>query len=179
MTLQTDTSDAPGQALVITREFDAPRTLVFRAFAEAERLARWWGPQGFEIQVKKLDFRPGGVFHYRMAHPSGHEMWGQFYFREIVAPERIVWVNTFSDPDGGLTRAPFGPDLATFPLEVLNTVTLEEHGGKTTLRLHAYPTNATAEERATFEGLMASMQQGYGASLDQLAALLGSVDTPA
>ena len=150
-----------------------------RRTSGTERLARWWGPQGFEIHVKRLEFRPGGVFHYRMAHPNGHEMWGQFFYREIVEPERIVWVNSFSDPDGGLTRAPFGPAFATYPLEVLHTVTLEERDGKTTLRLHAYPTNATVEERATFEGFLDSMQQGFGSSLDRLAALLAAADAPA
>jgi uncharacterized protein YndB with AHSA1/START domain len=172
MTVRSDATGAPARELVITRVFDAPRELVFKAFAEAERLAHWWGPVGFEIHVAKLEFRPGGVFHYRMAAPNGHQMWGQFYYREIVRPERIVWVNTFSDPDGGLTRAPFGPSLATFPLEVLNTVTLSEQDGKTTLSLRSYPINATDVERATFEGMLDSMQQGYGGTWDKLAAYL-------
>ncbi|MCC7370677.1 MAG: SRPBCC domain-containing protein [Chloroflexi bacterium] len=153
-------------ALSMTRTYDAPRELVFRAFAEAERLARWWGPAGFEVQVKRLDCRPGGVFHYRMVHSEGHEMWGQFLYREIVEPERIVWVNTFSDPDGNLVRAPFSQ---TVPLEILNTITLEAQGQRTVLRLQVTPINATAEERAAFVDLLESMQQGYGGTFDQLA----------
>lgn len=158
-----------GQELVITRTFDAPRELVFKAFSEAERLARWWGPQGCTIEVSQLDFRPGGIFHYRMALPDGHDMWGRFTYREIVPPERIVWVNAFSDPAGNLTRAPFGD---TIPLEILNTVTLEERGSQTVLTLHAGPVNATAEEVATFEGMFDSMHEGYGGTWDQLAAYL-------
>jgi uncharacterized protein YndB with AHSA1/START domain len=160
------------EEFVISRVFDAPRALVFRAFAEAERLAQWWGPKGFTIHVSKLEFRPGGVFHYRMAGPNGHDMWGQFHYREIVEPERIVFVNTFSDPDGGLTRAPFGPKFESYPLEVLNTVTLAEQDGKTALTLRAAPINATDAERAMFASMLDSMRQGYGGTWDKLDAFL-------
>jgi len=162
---------ARGRELVITRTFSAPRALVFRAFTEAERLARWWGPKGCTIDVSRLDFRPGGDFLYRMSFPGGHAMWGRFIFREIVAPERIVWVNTFSDPDGNLVRAPF--DMMV-PLEILNMVSLAEQGGKTTLTLRAWPINETAEERATFEGMFDSMHEGYGGTWDQLEAYLAT-----
>jgi uncharacterized protein YndB with AHSA1/START domain len=162
---------AEGRQLVITRTFDAPRTLVFKAFAEAERLARWWGPKGCTIHVSRLDFRPGGEFHYRMAFPGGHEMWGRFIYREIVAPERIVWVNTFSDPDGNLVKAPFEID---FPLEILNIVTLEEQNGKTLLTLRGGPINETAEQRAVYEGMFDSMRQGFGGTWDQLEAYLAT-----
>jgi uncharacterized protein YndB with AHSA1/START domain len=163
-------SPAPqGQELVITRTFDAPRELVFKAFAEVERLARWWGPKGCTVDASTLDFRPGGVFHYRMAFPGHPDMWGRFTYREIVPPERIVWVNAFSDPDGNLTRAPFGD---TIPLEILNTVSLEEQGGKTVLTLHSSPLDATPEEVATFEGMFDSMHQGWGGTWDQLETYL-------
>jgi uncharacterized protein YndB with AHSA1/START domain len=153
----------------MTRTFDAPRDLVFKAFAEPERLARWWGPQGCAIQVSKLEFRPGGVFHYRMSFPGGQDMWGRFTYREIVPPEKIVWVNAFSDPEGNLTRAPFGE---TIPLEILNTVTLVEQDGKTVLNLRASAINATTEEVATFEGMFDSLMEGYGGTWDKLAAYL-------
>jgi uncharacterized protein YndB with AHSA1/START domain len=155
--------------LVMTRTLEAPRALVFQAFADAERLAHWWGPTGFEVEIRRLEFRPGGIFHYRMANAEGFEMWGRFVYREIVEPERIVWVNAFSDPEAGLVRAPFG---LTIPLEMLNTITLEEQGNRTVLRLHSTPINATEEERATFTELLGSMQQGWGGTLDQLAARL-------
>ena len=155
--------------LVLTRVFDAPRELVFKAWTEPERLKQWWGPKGFTMLSLKLDLRPGGVFHYCMRAPNGGEMWGTFVYREIVAPERIVFVNSFSDADGGLTRHPLSP---SWPLEVLNTLMLTEHGGKTTLKLQGGPINATEEERATFEAGHTSMQQGFGGTFDQLAAYL-------
>jgi uncharacterized protein YndB with AHSA1/START domain len=151
--------------LVITRVFDAPRGLVFKAWAEAERLVQWWGPKGFDVKVSQLDFRPGGIFHYGISLPDGNEMWGKFVYHEITEPERIVFVSSFSDKDGGITRAPFSQ---AWPLEVLNELTLTERDGKTTLTLRGGPINATDEEYKTFESAFGSMQQGFGGTFDQL-----------
>jgi uncharacterized protein YndB with AHSA1/START domain len=84
----------------------------------------------------------------------------------------LVWVNSFSDEAGGLTRHPMNP---TWPLEMLTTVTFEEQpGDKTKLTIRWQPLNANAEERKTFDAGHASMQQGWGGTLDQLAAYLAS-----
>lgn len=164
----TPVSDAACE-FVITRVFEAPRELVWKAWSEPERLTQWWGPKGFNIQVHQLELRPGGLFHYSMQIPNGGTMWGWFVYREIVAPERLVFVNAFSDEEGGITRAPFSQ---TWPLEILNTVTFDEQDGKTTLTLRGGPINATEEERKTFQDGHASMQQGFGGTFDQLAAYL-------
>ena len=157
------------QQFVITRTYDAPRDLVWKAWTEADRLAQWWGPRGAKIRVIKLEVRPGGVFHYSMQFKPGHEMFGRFVYREIAAPERLVFINSFSDADGGLTRAPF-PQLGDkWPLEVLNTLTLAEQGGKTTLTLRGNPINATEEEVAMYTSMFDSMRQGFGGSFDKLA----------
>jgi len=169
MTARPGATDSIDREFVITRVFDAPRELVFKAFSEAERLAQWWGPKGCTIRVSKLEFRPGGIFHYSMQFPNGAEWWGRFVYREIVAPERIVWVNSFSDEAGNITRAPFGE---TVPLEILNTVTLSEQDGTTTLTLRAGPITATEAERETFDSMHDSMRQGYGGTWDQLAEYL-------
>lgn len=163
-------TSAQGEPFVITRVFDASRERVFQAFAEAERLAQWWGPVGFNIEVKKLEFRAGGTFHYCMKSPMG-EMWGRFTYREIVAPERIVFINSFSNPQGEITRAPF-PGFDLWPLEVLNTVTFDEQDGKTTLKLSGGPINATEEEVAMYQSGFASMTQGFTGTWDQLATYL-------
>ncbi|HSD36412.1 MAG TPA: SRPBCC domain-containing protein [Rhodocyclaceae bacterium] len=163
-------SAAQGEPFVITRVFEASRERVFQAFAEAERLVQWWGPVGFNIEVKKLEFRAGGTFHYCMKSPAG-DMWGRFTYREIVAPERIVFINSFSNPQGEITRAPF-PGFDLWPLEVLNTVTFEESAGKTTLRLSGGPINATDEELAMYKSGFDSMRQGFGGTWDQLESYL-------
>ncbi len=90
------------QDFVIARTFDAPRELVWKAWTEPEHLAQWWGPKGCTIRVVKLDLRPGGMFHYAMAVPARATTCGRrFVYREIAPPERIVYVNSFSDAEGG------------------------------------------------------------------------------
>jgi len=143
---------------------------VFKAWTDPADLKHWWGPKGFTWVSCKIDLGPGGLFHYCMRSPDGHEMWGKFVYREIVAPERLVFVNSFSDKDGGTTRHPWSP---TWPREVLNTLTFTEHQGKTTVKLHGIPVNATEEECKTFEAGFESIHKGFTLTLDQLADYLG------
>ena len=121
---------------VFSRTFDASREDVWNAFTQPEHLKHWWGPPGSSIEIARHELKPGGMFHYRMKFPDGRAMWARFIFREIAAPERLVWLNGFSDEHGGLTRNPWVP---TFPLETLNTVTLAEQDGKTLLTITVGP----------------------------------------
>jgi uncharacterized protein YndB with AHSA1/START domain len=98
-------SDPEARRLVFERVFDAPRERVFRAFAEAEQLKRWWGPQGWTLPVCEMDFRPGGVWLYCMRGPEGEEGWGKATYHEIEPPERIVYTDTFVDADGNTIEA--------------------------------------------------------------------------
>jgi len=161
--------EASTREFVITRVFDAPRELVWKAWTERERLMQWFGPKGFAMSTAKMDFRPGGSFHYCLRSPEGKEMWGKFVYREIVAPERIVLVNSFSDASGGLTRHPMSP---TWPLEMLSTTTFAVQGDKTLLTIRWKPLNATEEERKTFDGAHGGMQQGWTGTFEQLAEYL-------
>ena len=154
---------------IISRIFDAPRALVWKAWADADTLMKWFGPKGCTITHAKLDLRPGGTFLYGMKMPDGKEMWGKFVYREITAPERIVLVNSFSDAAGGLTRHPMSP---TWPLEMLTTTTFEDMNGKTKLTVRWEPLNATDTERQTFDGARDSMNQGWGGTFDKLTEFL-------
>ncbi|TWJ04853.1 uncharacterized protein YndB with AHSA1/START domain [Mucilaginibacter frigoritolerans] len=167
---KNDTTITP--ALVIKRVLKAPRELVFKMWTEAEHLAKWWGPKGFNIEVSRLNVEPGGEFLYCMKG-EGFEMWGKFVYVEIVAPEKMVFINSFSDKDGNITRAPFS---ATWPLEVMNILTLTEEKGVTTLELKGGPHNATEEELKTFEAGIPSMNQGFGGTFDQLEEYLATVN---
>ena len=159
------------EQLVLTRVFNAPRSLVFKMWTEPEHLSNWWGPAGFKIYIKKFDFSAGGVFLYCMTG-NGFEMWGRFVYLEIEEPEKLVFINSFSDSDGNITRAPFS---ATWPLEVLNTLTFEEENGKTTMTLNGGPYNASDEELQTFAGGFSSMNQGFKGTFDQLDAYIASL----
>lgn len=158
-------SNAAERELMITRIFDAPRELVFGALTEPERLMRWWGPKGFTWVGCTMDLRPGGMLHYCMRSPDGQDMWGKWVYREIVPPERIVFVNSFADERGNTVRSPFS---ANWPLEILNTLTLAEHEGKTSLTLRGGPLHATEGELKAFDAGRPSMQRGFAGTWDQL-----------
>jgi uncharacterized protein YndB with AHSA1/START domain len=163
---EKNSSDTP---FVISRTFDAPRDLVWKAYTEPDRLAQWWGPKGFTMISTKVDLRPGGVFHYGMRGPDGKEMWGKFIYREIVPPELLVFIVSFSDEAGGVTRHPFS---ATWPLQVMNRVTLTEEDGKTTVTIAGAPHEASDEERETFSAARKGMEAGFKGTFDQLAEYL-------
>jgi len=154
---------------VFSRTFEASREDVWNAFTQPERLKHWWGTPGSSIEIARHELKPGGMFHYSMKLPDGRVMWGRFTFREIAAPERLVWLNGFSDEHGGLTRNPWVP---TFPLETLNTVTLAEQDDKTLLTITSVPFNASDEEARVFSGGINGMKMGFGASFKVLADYL-------
>jgi uncharacterized protein YndB with AHSA1/START domain len=157
------------QEFVISRVFDAPRDLVWKAFTEPKRMQQWWGPKGVTVVKSEMDLRPGGSYLYAMRTPDGQTMWGKMVYREITPQSRIVFVNSFSDEAGGVTRHPMAP---TWPLEMLSVFTFEEQGGKTKFTVKWSPLNATEEERATFAAGHTSMNQGWSGTMDQLAAYL-------
>jgi uncharacterized protein YndB with AHSA1/START domain len=165
------TSTATNSAdFVISRVFDAPRELVWRAFIDPEHMKEWWGPTGSVIVASKMDFRVGGTYHGAMRDPAGNVMWAKFVYREIVAPERLVWEHSFSDEAGGLTRHPLSP---TWPLKLLTTVTFDEPlKGQTGLTLRWSPLDATAEEQMTFDAAHDGMRGGWGGTFERLTAYL-------
>jgi uncharacterized protein YndB with AHSA1/START domain len=154
---------------LITRSFDAPRERVFDAFTNPEEMKKWWGPKGFTVIASKMDLRPGGTYHYGMRAPDGSAVWGKFVYREIVRPERIVLVNSFSDEAGGITRHPLSP---TWPLEMLSTFRFDDDDGRTRLTVQWSLMEATEAERETFENAREDMKQGWTGTMDQFADYL-------
>ncbi len=114
------TTDSAQRVLVITRVFDAPRDLVFKAWSEPERLVQWFGPKGFtSTVVGSMDPRPGGAYRFHMRGPDESDHWVQGVYREIVEPERIVCTYVWTDAD----RIPSRP-------ETLLTLTFEADGAE-------------------------------------------------
>jgi uncharacterized protein YndB with AHSA1/START domain len=171
MTTEINPMGSGVKPFVISRTFDAPGDSMWKAWTERERLMQWFGPKGFQMPAAKLDFRPGGMFHYCLEGRDGHEMWGKFTYRAIVAGKQIQFVSCFSDEDGQVTRHPLS---ATWPLEMLSTITFAEQGGKTTVTIHWTPLDATEAERETFEASYDGMKQGWAGTFDQLADYLAT-----
>jgi uncharacterized protein YndB with AHSA1/START domain len=158
----------------IVSELDAQRELVYKAWTEAERMEKWWGPVGFQLTVARLELKPGGIFLYRMTSGTGQVWWGRFIFHVIAAPERLEYTGSFSDEYGGLTRHPLAP---SWPLEMRSTALLEDLGGRTRLTVSVAPCGASPDECAVFAAGFKSMEGGYGGTLKQLEEYLKSVRT--
>jgi uncharacterized protein YndB with AHSA1/START domain len=130
-----------GRELVITRIFDAPRTLVFKAWTEPDRAARWWGPRGFTTAYCDMDLRPGGAYRVCMRSREGTEHWQQGVCREVAEPERLVFTFAWEDAQGKPGH------------ETVVTVTFAEHGAKTKLTSHqAVFETVTARDRIRIAG---------------------------
>ena len=150
----------------MTRVFAAPRELVWQAWTDCEHLQHWWGPKGWTLPVCKLDFREGGVWHYCMKGPApdGNEMesWGKATYQEIVEPERIAYLDAFSDEAGNVNEAL--PELMTI-------LTFEEVDGGT--RVTDVARFATAAELETV--LAMGMEAGLTETWNRLEAYLAQV----
>jgi uncharacterized protein YndB with AHSA1/START domain len=168
----TTKNETTTEAFVLTRIVNAPQQLVWDAFTKAEHLKHWWGPVGLQLNVKQVDLRPDGLFHFSMTTPDGIVMWAKFVYREIVPTTKLVYVLSFSDERGGFSRQPGAPD---WPMEMLTVLRLEEQNGKTLLSMHVTAINATAEEIKTFKEGFASMEEGFGGTFDQLDAYLKTI----
>lgn len=154
----------------ISRVLDAPRALVWQCFTDPERMKHWWGPKGVKVVHSKMDLRVSGTYHYAMQVPGGPVMWGKFVYREVVPPSKLVFINSFSDEAGGVTRHPMAP---TWPLQMLSVFSFDElPDGKTRFTIRWSPYEATEEERKTFDAGHASMNQGWSGTLEQLEAYL-------
>ncbi len=136
MTARPGPAAAGERELVITRVFDAPRALVFAAWTRPEHAARWWGPQGFAPISCTMDVRPGGAWRRSMRSPSGTVHTARGIYREIVAPERLVFTYAWEDAAGSPGH------------ETLVTVTFAARGDRTELTLHqaVFPSQAARDD---------------------------------
>ncbi|HJT15786.1 MAG TPA: SRPBCC family protein [Thermoanaerobaculia bacterium] len=159
------------EAFEISRTFDAPRSLVWKAWTEPDRLAQWFGPKGAKVVHSNNDLRPGGVYHYGM-EMEGNRIWGKWVYREISEPHRLVFISSFSDENGGIGRHPMSAD---WPRETLSTILFDEKNGKTTVTVKWVPINATDIERKTFREAKPSMTGGWGGTLASLESYLAEV----
>ena len=158
-------SDLP--EYVLERVFDAPRELVWRTWTEPELLARWYGP-GVETIVHKLDVTPGGLWLNEMKW-GDNSNYQRVEYTEVVPPERLVWLHSNADADWNVASNPMMPD---WPRILLTTVTFEEVGEGTRMRLTWVPHEASEKEVAGFSAAITNLDKGWGAGMEVLAELL-------
>ena len=109
------------------------------------------------------------MFHYCLKLPGGRTIWARFFYREIVPPERLVWLNGFSDEYRGLTRNPWAPGL---PMETINTLTLVEQDKKTLITITVVALDPNEEEAAMFASAIKGMKVGLDGTFKVLADYL-------
>ena len=102
--MTNDTKHEP-ERMTVTRMFNAPRELVWKAWTDPEYIQQWWRPTGFTMPVCKIDFRVGGKFLYGMKSSDGQEFWNGGEYHEIVPHEKIVSSMYFSDSEGNKVEA--------------------------------------------------------------------------
>jgi uncharacterized protein YndB with AHSA1/START domain len=141
--------------IAMTRDFDAPRRLVFEALTKPELLTQWlMGPAGWTMPVCELDLRVGGAYRFLWRNADGNELGTRGVFREVAPPERFVATERF--------------DNAWYPGEGLVTYVLVEQDGKTTLTLTLRYESKEARDMV----LRSPMERGVAANYDRLAELL-------
>lgn len=152
--------------MTITRIFDAPRELVWKAWSDPEHLRRWWGPEHFTAPTCKVDFRVGGTYHFCMRSPEGQDFWSTGQYQEITPIERIVFTDSFADEFGNVVAPTYYGMGDDFPSELVVTVTFEALAGKTRMTMHHAGIPAGEHREAA--------QLGWNQSFDKLAASLAS-----
>lgn len=150
--------------IVITRIFNAPRDLVFKAWTEPKHIEQWWGPKGFTTRVTAMDLRPGGQWRYVMIGPDGTEYPAIGVFSEIVPSERIVATDEFDEGFEKVTNI----DL---PQEMVTTAVFEDLDGKTKLTIQIV--HKSAEDRRKHEEM--GVVGGWNSSFDCLDEYLATL----
>lgn len=160
----TNVTAEPGkQEMTITREFDAPRELVFKAFTDPGLVPQWWGPRRLSTLVDKLDARSGGQWRFINQDPDGNEYGFHGVYHEILAPERIIDTFEFEGlPEAGHVA------LETLTLEALP-------GGRTRLTAQSVFQSVADRDGA----LQSGMEEGLNDSYERLTALLEKIQEQA
>lgn len=161
------------QALVLTREYDAPKELVFECWTRSEHLCHWQFPMpGFTCEFTRDDIRAGGASLHKMTMPNGNSIWLLTEYDEISPPDKLVFRQYDADESGEKQgRSP----MPNWPRELVATVLLEESEGKTLMTFTWEPLNPTAEEAAAFSAAVDKVGGGWGGGFEQLAAYLATL----
>ncbi len=167
-------SEAKVEPSVITREFDAPRQLVFDAWTQVEHLNNWMFPMpGCSCDFVSADIKDGGTSLHKITMPNGHQMWLFTRYEEVQSPDRLVFLQYMSNEDGDIVP---NPQMPNWPRDMVATLEFEDTtAGGTKLTFYWEPRNPTPEEIEVFEASRADHGKGWGAGMEQLHNYLGSL----
>ena len=160
----------------IVREFDAPRQLVFDAWTQVEHLNNWMFPMsGCTCEYVSANIVNGGESLHKLTMPNGNQMWLLTKYEEVIPPERLVFLQYFSNENGEELAMPHIPD---WPKHMLATLHFEEiAGNRTKLTFLWEPRNATEKEIAAFESTRSDHEKGWGAGMQQLERYIKAINS--
>ena len=156
------------ERMVVTRVFDAPRELVWKAWTDPKYVMQWWGPKGFTAAVCKMDFRVGGKFLCCMKSPDGKEFWNAGEYHEIVPHEKIVSSMYFSDSEGNKVQ-PAHYALDHEAIEDAHDITIFEDFGVSQTKL-TFIGNEPMDEAKN-----SGQVEGWDQILDKVAAVVAEL----
>lgn len=167
-TADTKKSVASEKELVLVREFDAPRDLVWKVWNEPEHIEKWFGPRGFDTRVPTFEFRVNGKFEYVMVGPDGTEYPSKGIFKEIIPGQKVVITDEFGEGFENIESLK-GVDLPKG--QIVTTAEFEDMGGRCRLTLTI--SHATVEDRKRHEdmGVFAGWNSSFEKMDEYLAAL--------
>jgi uncharacterized protein YndB with AHSA1/START domain len=169
----TDANHGGDREFTITRTFNAPRLMVFKAWTDPKQLAEWWGPHVFTTPVCEMDVRPGGAYRIVMRSPDGTDYPMKGFYREVVDGERLVFTNDLSEhpPEWHAMIDPHRPkDIASPDVHAVTTVTFTERDSKTTMTVRMQFATAAIRDAHVKHG----MNEGWSQSFESLADYLAS-----
>lgn len=168
--MSNDNKKITVEPTILTREYNAPRQLVFDAWTKTEHLKNWMFPyKGFKCEYVSADIKPGGSSLHKMTAPNGFKMWLLTKYEEITPPKGLVFRQYNSNEAGDILP---NPQMPNWPKELRTTVKLEEVGGKTKLQLIWQPINPTKAEADAFEASRSEHDKGWGGGFEQLDVYL-------
>jgi uncharacterized protein YndB with AHSA1/START domain len=161
VTREGEAATTSDREIVLSRVYDAPREVVWRAWTELQHLARWWGPDGFATTTHEIDVRPGGVWRFIMHGPDGTDYNNRIIYREVTAPERLLYAH---DDDGEGASGQFVTEVA-----------FAEQDGKTEVTMCVrFASKAERDRHIEENGAIVGGKQ----TLARLAAYLAEMEKP-
>jgi uncharacterized protein YndB with AHSA1/START domain len=159
---------AENKEFIITRLFNAPRDMVYKAWTDPKHFSCWYGPKGGVVTKAEFDIRPGGISYLSMQIPNGPILALKWMYEEVVPSQRLVWLGHCIDEKGEMTRH----FIPLWPMKIRTRVDFEEKGNGTQVTFRWIPVNAQPEEMEAFVKGFEGATAGWNGSFEKLDAYL-------
>ena len=169
--MNTNIINTPERELRISRIFDAPCDLVWKAWTEPERMKKWWGPETFTTPFITIDFRVGGKYLVCMRSPDNKDFWSTGSYLRIDPPRKLTMTDSFADENGNIVSASYFGMSSDFPMESRVEFYFDEDDNKDSTRF----TMVYEDVSGIPEEHVKDMTQGWNEMFDKLSGYLAAI----